>query len=133
MLGVNFFSAMLSLVSLIGSNGLLTNIDFALNHKYFLEHTLWLSVASAISQIFIYGLIDNYGATTFSLVLTSRQVSFFTSLLFSLQIGSILISTLFYGHPLPSLSVLGLIIVFSSVFLLTYFRYSKKKAYKTIS
>lgn len=105
MMGVNVFSAILCIVSLIEQGTLFTSIGFALNHEDFSRDVLFLSLSGATGQLFIYSTIEKFGPIVFAVVMTIRQML------------SILLSSFYYGHSLSSWSFVGFGIVFTAIFL----------------
>ncbi|CAK9168910.1 unnamed protein product [Ilex paraguariensis] len=97
-------SCMLSLSGLILQGHLLMAIDFvSRNTDCFLDVALLSTVATA-SQFFIYYTIRTFGALTFATIMTTRQLV------------SILISCVWFGHPLSWEQCIGAVIVFGSLY-----------------
>ncbi|KAJ1346072.1 protoplasts-secreted [Parelaphostrongylus tenuis] len=115
MMGVNVFSAILCMVSLIEQGTLFTSIRFAFNHEQFFRDVLFLSLSGATGQLFIYSTIEKFGPIVFAIVMTIRQML------------SILLSSFYYGHSLSSWSFIGFGIVFTAVFLDIYRKYFERR------
>ena len=116
MFGVNIFSSLLTLSSLLLRGKFLPSLAFLFNHHELAFHSMILSVCSAIGQLFIFYTISEFGPLVFTLIMTSRQAL------------SILLSCLVYGHILTVQSLLGVIVVFVSLLLRVYFRQRSKNS-----
>lgn len=114
MFGINVFSSLLTMISLLLRGSLFPSVAFLFNHWQFALHTLVLSMCSAFGQIFIYHTIKQFGPTVFALIMTCRQAI------------SILTSCILYNHVLSAQALLGLLIVFGTLFLKLYLRKSAK-------
>uniref|UniRef100_A0A0N4ZT38 Adenosine 3'-phospho 5'-phosphosulfate transporter 1 n=1 Tax=Parastrongyloides trichosuri TaxID=131310 RepID=A0A0N4ZT38_PARTI len=111
MLGVNLFSAVLCIVSLLEQSTLFTSIDFMVTHHNIARDAFLLSLSGSIGQIFIYMTIERFGPIVFAVIMTIRQII------------SIVLSSLYFNHGLSILGVIGLIIAFGSILFSTYRRY----------
>ncbi len=69
---------------------------------------LILSICSAIGQLFIFFTIAHFGAVAFIIIMTLRQAM------------AIILSCFIYGHFLSATGVIGMYLVFGSVFLEIY-------------
>ncbi len=110
----NFYSVVYTLVSSFSQNELQETWAFLNEHSEITYHILLLSITSSIGQIFIFLTIQNFGALVFSLIMTTRQVL------------SILLSTLIFGHYISFQGVLGLVIIFSALFMQQYCKFRLK-------
>ena len=110
MLGVNVFSSILTLCSLVMRGTLLPSIWFLVQHTTCAVHILVLSLCSAIGQVFIYYTVKQFGPTVFTLIMTSRQAL------------SILVSCILYGHILSTQALVGVVIVFGTLLLKVYLK-----------
>jgi len=108
MVGVNMFSCLLTSVALIEQGGFVECMAFMLKHPTFVMHAVILSLCSASGQLFIFYTIEKFGAVTFTIIMTLRQAF------------AIMLSCIFYGHPLTLLGIVGVIIVFLALFLRIY-------------
>ncbi|KJH49640.1 putative adenosine 3'-phospho 5'-phosphosulfate transporter 1 [Dictyocaulus viviparus] len=115
MMGVNVFSAILCIVSLIEQGTLFTSIEFAFIHEGFFRDAFLLSLSGATGQLFIYSTIEKFGPIVFAVMMTIRQML------------SILLSSFYYGHSLSSWSLIGFGIVFTAIFLDIYRRYFERR------
>ena len=115
MFGVNLFSCILTIGSLLFRGVLVSSFVFLYNHLEFAFHVTLISVCSAIGQLFIFHTIQAFGPIIFTLIMTTRQAL------------SILLSCLLYGHELTSQALIGVVIVFLALFLRAYFKTLKKK------
>lgn len=109
MVGVNFFSSIFTLGSMVFRGTILSNIAFLFNHSEFLFHSVVLSICSAVGQLFIFYTIKQFGPLIFTLIMTTRQAL------------SIFISCVVYGHSMDLQAVVGVLLVFASLFLRMYF------------
>ncbi|EEB10955.1 adenosine 3'-phospho 5'-phosphosulfate transporter, putative [Pediculus humanus corporis] len=108
MCGVNLFSCLFTTVSLIQQGGFIPSIHFMINYHKFMFDCLLLSICSAAGQLFIFYTISNFGAVVFVIIMTIRQGL------------AILLSCLIYHHNISPLGILGIFLVFISVFLRIY-------------
>eukprot|EP01101_Sappina_pedata_P004036 TRINITY_DN1648_c0_g1_i1.p2 TRINITY_DN1648_c0_g1~~TRINITY_DN1648_c0_g1_i1.p2 ORF type:complete len:350 (+),score=147.31 TRINITY_DN1648_c0_g1_i1:148-1197(+) len=104
MLYVNFFSGLVSLLTLIVSGELLPALEFSAIHVDFFVGSLILSVSAAFGQLVILWTIKEFGALFFATVMTLRQIF------------SIVISCLIYLHPLTIGQWLSSLIVFGALY-----------------
>ena len=118
MLGINLFSGILTVCSLLFRGVFFSAFQFLLLHSEFAVHALLISICSAVGQLFIFHTIAHFGALVFTLIMTTRQAI------------SILISCTLYGHALSAQATIGVALVFLSLFLRTYFKTTEKKASK---
>ncbi|KAG1649631.1 Adenosine 3'-phospho 5'-phosphosulfate transporter 1 [Nymphon striatum] len=118
MCGINFFSCLLTVVSLVQQGGFANSFDFVTKYPSFLSDVLVLSVCSACGQLFIFKTISTFGPVTFVIITTVRQVL------------AIILSCFIYHHSLSELSIMGVSLVFFAVFLRIYFNRKLKVAQK---
>jgi adenosine 3'-phospho 5'-phosphosulfate transporter B2 len=104
MIYVNLFSALISVVILIGKGTLMSSIQFSLMYPSLLSDSIWLSVCSTFGQMLIYYTIKEFGALFFSTVMVTRQVF------------SILLSCIIYFHPLSNGQWFGFLLVFGTLY-----------------
>ncbi|KAF6026196.1 SLC35B2 [Bugula neritina] len=116
MTGVNLFSCLFTSISLIEQGSFFENIDFMLRYPAFMLHSSILSITSATGQLFIYYTISQFGPVTFIIIMTIRMAL------------AILLSCFIYGHTVGMLGVLGIIVVFISLFGKIYLGQRFKKA-----
>ncbi|CAD5208726.1 unnamed protein product [Bursaphelenchus xylophilus] len=114
MMGVNVFSAILCLVSLLEQNSLFPSINFLLTHNRITFDVFLLSFCGALSQFFIYAIVERFGPSVLALIMTIRQFS------------SILLSSAYFKHSLNAIGLLGLFIAFSALCFNIYYNYRKK-------
>ena len=118
MFGVNLFSCILTIGSLLFRGVFFSCLRFLFQHTEFAFHALLLSICSAVGQLFIFHTIQMFGPLIFTLIMTTRQAI------------SILISCLVYQHVLTVQGILGVLVVFVALFLRTYFKTVEKKGTK---
>uniref|UniRef100_A0AC11CLF4 Solute carrier family 35 member B2 n=1 Tax=Ovis aries TaxID=9940 RepID=A0AC11CLF4_SHEEP len=110
MFGVNLFSCLFTVGSLLEQGALLEGIRFMGRHSEFAAHTLLLSICSACGQLFIFYTIGQFGAAIFTIIMTLRQAF------------AILLSCLLYGHTVTVVGGLGVAVVFAALLLRVYAR-----------
>ena len=115
MFGVNTFSCIFTVGSLLFRGEFFSNIGFILRHYDFAVHSVILSICSAVGQLFIFYTIATFGPLVFTLIMTTRQAL------------SIILSCMIYGHVLSLQALIGVGIVFLSLFLRAYFKTLEKK------
>lgn len=104
MLYVNLCSATISLTMLVVSGELWAALAFSLKYPDFNIASLSLSVCATAGQLVIYYSIKEFGALFFSTVMTTRQVI------------SILLSCVIYLHPLTVSQWLSALLVFGALY-----------------
>jgi len=104
MLYVNLCSGLITFFALISTDELASSINFGLKYPELFQQAFLLSLCAMMGQVTIYYSIKNYGALFFSTVMTTRQVF------------SILLSCLIYLHPLSALQWVGTGIVFGTLY-----------------
>ncbi|XP_057548523.1 UDP-galactose/UDP-glucose transporter 5B-like [Amaranthus tricolor] len=111
-------SCVLSFTGLVLQGHLLAAVDFIYRHHDCLYNIVLLStfvqVATA-SQFFISYTIRTFGALIFATIMTTRQLI------------SILLSCLWFAHPLSPLQWLGAVIVFGSLYAKSFLKGSTQK------
>uniref|UniRef100_A0AC34QQ83 Adenosine 3'-phospho 5'-phosphosulfate transporter 1 n=1 Tax=Panagrolaimus sp. JU765 TaxID=591449 RepID=A0AC34QQ83_9BILA len=104
MLGVNAFSAVLCFASLLEQGTLLPSMSFALTHDGFTRDVFLLSLSGALGQVFIYAIIKQFGPEVLAVIMTLRQIL------------SIVVSSIYFSHPLSIRGIFGLLLVFGAIF-----------------
>lgn len=104
MLYVNSGSGLVSAITLVVTGRTLTALSFCSRHPDFVVHTSALSAAAVAGQFFIYSEVKEFGALVLAATMNLRQVI------------SILISYAVYAHSISILQLLGLALVFFSLF-----------------
>ncbi|NXC21622.1 S35B2 protein, partial [Corythaeola cristata] len=120
MFGVNVFSCLFTVGSLLEQGALLESVRFMARHSEFMAHAVLLSVCSACGQLFIFYTINQFGAAVFTIIMTLRQAF------------AILLSCLIYGHAVTVVGGLGVAVVFMALFLRVYARSRMKKRGKKL-
>jgi len=116
MAAVNFYSISLTFISLIQQDDLIPSLLLISNSSSLLADCICLSLTSTIGQFFVFYTISNFGALIFATIMLLRQIF------------SVIISYLIYGHNLTLMSIIGIIIVFSSLLMLRVFKIRKSKS-----
>ncbi|XP_072105036.1 adenosine 3'-phospho 5'-phosphosulfate transporter 1 isoform X1 [Mobula birostris] len=120
MFGVNLFSCLFTVGSLLEQGAFFQSLAFMSQHLEFGVHAALLSICSACGQLFIFYTIRQFGAAAFTIIMTLRQAF------------AILLSCLLYGHSVSLLGALGIVTVFLALFLRVYAR-SRVKAKKRLA
>ncbi|KAH1066839.1 hypothetical protein J1N35_031826 [Gossypium stocksii] len=97
-------SCILSLTGLLLQGHLLSAIDFVYRHSDCFLDIVLLSTVATVSQFFISYTIRTFGALTFAAVMTTRQLV------------SIMLSCVWFSHPLSWEQWIGAVIVFGSLY-----------------
>uniref|UniRef100_A0A2P2KT08 UDP-galactose/UDP-glucose transporter-related family protein n=1 Tax=Rhizophora mucronata TaxID=61149 RepID=A0A2P2KT08_RHIMU len=97
-------SCILSFTGLILQGHLLPSIDFVYRHNDCFFDIVLLSTVATASQFFISYTIRTFGALVFAAIMTTRQLV------------SILLSCLWFAHPLSWEQWIGAAIVFGSLY-----------------
>ncbi len=115
MFGVNLFSTIFTIGSLLFRGVFFSCLLFLYHHTEFAFHATLISICSAVGQLFIFYTIASFGPLIFTLIMTTRQAI------------SILISCLVYSHVLTTQALLGVFVVFVALFLRAYFKSRERK------
>lgn len=116
MAGVNLFSVLLTSMSLVQQGAFYQAADFSSRHPLFMAHVLALSVTSAIGQLFIFYTISQFGAVTFTIIMTVRQGL------------AILLSCIVYHHPVSAVGMAGISLLFAAIFARIYLSQMNRKS-----
>lgn len=108
MFGVNLFSCLFTMFSLFEQGEFFSSLVFILQHHELVFHVVFLSMCSAVGQLFIFYTVSAFGPIIFTIIMTTRQVI------------SILLSCIIYGHTITNQASLGVIVVFIALFLRVY-------------
>lgn len=118
MFGVNLFSCLFTVGSLLEQGAFFESLAFMSRHSEFAFHAILLSICSACGQLFIFYTIAQFGAAVFTIIMTLRQAI------------AILLSCFLYGHAVTFVGGLGVAVVFLALFLRVYARSRMKKSSK---
>ncbi|XP_068198346.1 adenosine 3'-phospho 5'-phosphosulfate transporter 1 [Antennarius striatus] len=116
MFGVNMFSCLFTVGSLLEQGAFFDSLAFMTRHSEFAFHAVLLSVCSACGQLFIFYTINQFGAAVFTIIMTLRQAF------------AILLSCFLYGHAISVVGGFGVAVVFLALFLRVYARSRMKSA-----
>ncbi|CAA7389584.1 unnamed protein product [Spirodela intermedia] len=108
-------SSLLSLSGLVIQGHLVSAIDFVFHHQDCFFDVALLSTVATISQFFISYTIRTFGALSFATIMTTRQLV------------SILLSCLWFGHPLSSLQWIGAAVVFGALYAKIFLKTNSSK------
>lgn len=104
MLAMNWWSSMMSGLGLVVTGEGREFVGFASKYPHLLSNLALLALAGALGQLFIFIMVEIYGALACSVVTTTRK--FFT----------VLCSVLLFGNNLSSRQWLGTVLVFTGLF-----------------
>ncbi|XP_061603104.1 adenosine 3'-phospho 5'-phosphosulfate transporter 1 [Cololabis saira] len=116
MFGVNLFSCLFTVGSLLEQGAFFDSLSFMTRHSEFALHAVLLSVCSAFGQLFIFYTINQFGAAIFTIIMTLRQAI------------AILLSCFLYGHAVTLMGGFGIFVVFLALFLRVYARTRMKSS-----
>uniref|UniRef100_A0A665WK67 Adenosine 3'-phospho 5'-phosphosulfate transporter 1 n=1 Tax=Echeneis naucrates TaxID=173247 RepID=A0A665WK67_ECHNA len=116
MFGVNLFSCLFTIGSLLEQGAFFDSLAFMTRHSEFAFHAVLLSVCSACGQLFIFYTINQFGAAVFTIIMTLRQAI------------AILLSCFLYGHAVTIVGGFGVAVVFLALFLRVYARSRMKSS-----
>ena len=108
MAGVNLFSVLLTSTTLLEQGGFIESMAFMGRHSEFIMHVLVLSLCSAVGQVIIFYTIQEFGAVTFTIIMTLRQGL------------AILLSCIYYQHAVTLTGIFGVSLVFIAIFTRIY-------------
>ena len=115
MAGVNLFSCIFTLNSLLQQGAFYSSLVFMSQFPRFAWDCIILSICSGLGQLLIYHTISKFGPLVFTIIMTLRQAM------------AIMLSCALYGHPITASGVFGVLIVFSAVFLKVYYGHRLKR------
>ena len=118
MFGTNVFSCIFTVGSLLFRGVFFSCLTFLFTHSEFAMHSILLSICSAVGQLFIFNTIRMFGPIVFTLIMVTRQVI------------SVFLSCLFYHHVLTMQAIFGVLVVFLSLLLKSYFKKTAKSGPK---
>ncbi|XP_075680707.1 adenosine 3'-phospho 5'-phosphosulfate transporter 1 isoform X3 [Dermatophagoides pteronyssinus] len=121
MAAVNFYSILFTSISLLQQSDFFPAISLLFANPALMLDCIILSICSAGGQLFIFHTISTYGAIIFTLIMTLRQAF------------AILLSCFIYSHSITWLGFLGIVIIFASLFLKSYRKFSERKTKTTIT
>lgn len=108
-------SCILSLSGLILQGNLLLAVDFVARHNDCFFDIALLSTVATASQFFISYTIKTFGALTFATIMTTRQLV------------SIMLSCMWFAHPLSPIQWVGAVVVFGSLYMKSFMRTVSQK------
>ncbi|KAK7261439.1 hypothetical protein RIF29_27750 [Crotalaria pallida] len=114
-------SCVLSLTGLILQGHLLLAADFVYRHHDCFFDIILLSTVATASQFFISYTIRTFGALTFATIMTTRQLV------------SIMLSCVWFSHPLSWEQWIGAVIVFGSLYAKTFWKKAPQKTTPSVA
>lgn len=118
---VNFYSIGFTLISLTETGSLIENLKLILNCTELFKDCFLLSICSATGQLFVFYTISKFGPLAFTTIMTLRQAL------------AILLSCLIYKHHLSILSIIGICMVFGTLFYQIYYKLNLKPSVRSVS
>ncbi|XP_046914334.1 adenosine 3'-phospho 5'-phosphosulfate transporter 1 [Dermatophagoides farinae] len=116
MAAVNFYSILFTLVSLLQQSDFFPSLSLLFANPALMRDCIILSICSAGGQLFIFHTISTYGAIIFTLIMTLRQAF------------AILLSCFIYSHSITWLGLLGIVIIFASLFFKSYRKFDERRS-----
>lgn len=104
MFGVNLSAIVITTCALLLGGEINEVIEFLYYNPLAIMYNIITAITSATGQLFIYYTIKKFGPVVFTIIMTTRQIV------------SMVISTVYFNHPLPWSACLGASIVFITVF-----------------
>ncbi len=114
MAAVNFYSILLTSTSLTQQGDLTPAFQLVFYNNSLFTDCILLSLFSASGQLFVFYTISTFGALVFVTIMTLRQAI------------AILLSCLIYDHSLSPIGLIGIFIVFGTLFTQIYWKSSNK-------
>ncbi|WCJ41174.1 UDP-galactose transporter 5 [Euphorbia peplus] len=108
-------SCVLSFTGLVIQGHLFLAVDFVYRHSDCFLHIVLLSTVATASQFFISYTIRTFGALTFAAIMTTRQLV------------SIILSCVWFSHPLSWEQWIGAVVVFGSLYAKTFLKATPAK------
>jgi len=99
----NLFSSGFTALGLLVTLEVVQVTHFLRHNPSIVPHIVTMSICSAVGQLFIFYTIKHYGPLVFATIQTVRQLL------------SIVLSILFFGHPINAMEALGILIVFGAL------------------
>jgi len=99
----NVFSSAFTALGLLVTMEILQVVSFLVANPGIVSHICIMSVCSAVGQLFIFYTIKNYGPLVFATIQTVRQLL------------SIVLSIIFFNHPVNTMEAFGILLVFSAL------------------
>ncbi|KAK7312500.1 hypothetical protein VNO77_36401 [Canavalia gladiata] len=113
-------SCILSLTGLILQGHLIPAVEFVYRHSDCFFDIALLSTVATASQFFISYTIRTFGALTFATIMTTRQLV------------SIVLSCVWFGHPLSWEQWIGAVIVFGAIYARSFLRKAPEKTTSSV-
>ncbi|AES67571.2 putative UAA transporter [Medicago truncatula] len=114
-------SCLLSLTGLIVQGQMISAVEFVYRHHDCFFDIALLSTVATISQFFISYTIRTFGALTFATIMTTRQLV------------SIMLSCVWFSHPLSWEQWIGAVIVFGSLYAKSFWKKAPQKTTSSVA
>lgn len=96
----NLFSSAFTAMGLLVTLEVVGVSSFLLQNPSIVPHIMTMSICSAVGQLFIFYTIKHYGPLVFATIQTVRQFL------------SVILSIVFFAHPINSMEAVGILMVF---------------------
>jgi len=116
MMYANLFSSGFTALGLVLNLEIISVWSFVEANPAIVAHIGIMAICSAVGQLFIFYTISKYGPLVFATIQTVRQLL------------SIVLSILFFAHPINAMEMLGIAIVFVALTSQIYQKYQANKA-----
>jgi adenosine 3'-phospho 5'-phosphosulfate transporter B2 len=103
MFGVNAFSSIFTLMSLLSTGEIISSLVFLSKNPEAVWHICAFSTAGAVGQTFIFLTIKEFGPLVFTIVSTVRQLL------------AIILSVIIFGHVIAPQGMAGAVLVFMAI------------------
>lgn len=118
MMYANLFSSGFTALGLVLNLEIVSVLEFLKSNPTIVSHIVGMAICSAVGQLFIFYTISKYGPLVFATIQTVRQLL------------SIVLSILFFAHPINAMESLGVFIVFAALASQIYQKYAANEAKK---
>merc|ERR1712087_22214 len=113
-------NAFMLVVSLCFSLGDLWDIYlFYAAHSLIVPHSLVMGLCAGFGQVLIFYTISTFGPMKFATAMTTRMIF------------SVIISIVYYGHPMTAMGVVGMLITFAALYYQAFSKGSPNKQEKS--
>jgi len=103
MLYANLFSSAFTALGLLVTLEIVDVLDYFERNPSILPHMLLMAICSAVGQLFIFHTIKRFGPLVFATIQTVRQFL------------SVVLSIVFFAHPINMMEAVGIAIVFAAL------------------
>merc|ERR1712087_530638 len=94
-------------------------LEFYVAHGLIVLHSLVMGLCAGFGQVLIFYTISTFGPMKFATVMTTRMIF------------SVIISIVYYGHPMTAMGVMGMLITFAALYYQAFSKGSPNKQEKS--